>query len=167
MNLICKHTVHLNCRNLCKSPSCRSSSMQPWSAVRAHRTSTCACVQGAIASYYPAFSTKGLISAPFADGCGLNESLVKVLRLFYLTVEDRFIERCPLLAHNLLSSLSPSRKSSPPSAAPAAIFFDRYGSRDTHCCSPSSTRVIIVRIIASARSMISCCDICVRYTSHG
>ena len=128
--------------------------------MRAHRTGMCACVQGAVASYYSAFPPEGLFSAPFADGCGLDESLAKVLRFVFLTVEDRFIERCPLLARNLLSRLSPSRKSSPPSAAPAAIFFDSYGSRDTHCHSPSSTRVIIVRIIASASYMISCCDIC-------
>ena len=36
-------------------------------------------------------STKGLFSAPFADGCGLDESLAKVLRFVFLTVEDRFI----------------------------------------------------------------------------
>ena len=72
--------------------------MQPWSAVRAHRTSTCACVQRAVASYYSAFPPKRLFSAPFADGCGLDESHANVLRFVFLTVEDRFIERCPLLA---------------------------------------------------------------------
>ena len=63
--------------------------------MRAHRTSTCACVQRAVASYYSAFPPEGLFSAPFADGCGLDESLAKVLRFVFLTVEDRFIERCP------------------------------------------------------------------------
>ena len=157
MNLKCKHTVHLNCRTLCTSYS--SSSAQPWSAVRAHRTSTCACVQIAVASYYPALSTKGLFSAPFADGCGLDESLAKVLRFVFLTVED-------LLARNLQSRLSHSRKSSPPSALPQPFSLTATDHVILLAVSPRQP-VIIVRIIASASYMISCSNRCVRYTSHG
>ena len=59
----------------------------------------------------------GLFRAPFADGCDLEGSLAKVFRFVFLTVEDFLIERCPLLACNLLSRVLPSRKSRPSSVA--------------------------------------------------
>ena len=64
--------------------TCRSSSVQPWDAVRAHKISMCACAQRVAASYYPAFPPKVCLAHLFADGFGLDESLAKILRFVFL-----------------------------------------------------------------------------------